>query len=403
MTSGVRLTERGFLAIILLFGFSAWYYVVSFVVLEKVLSPSPETYLTVYALFNFVIALTLLLSSFYIHKINTIHVICGCSLVISVIAPLLFVTSVIFRLMIIFIQGVFFAIGQLASFMYFWSLTVSEERGRTAGFIGFFILPFFQVLSLMAQTFGFSGAVMLTIILSLGVLTIGLLRPEQKALLTTKNDKKGYNAEEKTILLYSIPWILFTLVNLTLARNITFYVSQNIPSALYMFLVVLQMITSGLGALAGGIIADFFGRRLSLGVSLTLYGISTALGGLVENYGVLYFMYCVNGLSWGILWVLYGSVVWGDLTDKESCAKRYSIGLIIFHMVTGFGFLFSSQISQISLVTSSLAGCVLIFLSNIPLIFAPELLASDFRKKIRLKLYMNVIKRIRPSQSKNQG
>jgi len=403
LISGVRLTKLGFLIIVILFAnFFTWYYVVSIVVLEHVVGSSIETYQVAYIFFNLIIAFTLLLSSIYIHKFNTIRIIYGCSVTISVLAPLLFVPNMILRLMVIFTQGVFLGVGQLASFMYFWSITVSEERGRTVGIIGFFFLPFFQVVSLMVQTFDFFWVVMLTIILSSGILTIRLLRPEKTALLTRKKGEQGYCHDKRTILLYSIPWVLFSLVNVTLARNISVDVFQSIPSSFYTFLVVLQMIACGFGALGGGIIADFFGRRLSLGLSLTLYGLSTALGGFFQNYGVLFFMYIANGLSWGILWTLYGSVVWSDLSDKKKLCKICSIGLVTFYGVTGFGFLFTPQISQISLVTSSLLSCVLIFISNIPLILAPELLSSDFREKIKLKLHMNVVRKLR-KQSQDQG
>lgn len=146
----------------------------------------------------------------------------------------------------------------------------------------------------------------------------------------------------------------------------------------------------------------FFFQKSALAISLTLFGISIILGGLFQTTGVLYFMYIVNGLTWGILSTLYGSVVWGDLGDKENVVKRYSMGLMIFYLVTGIGFLFIPQTSQISLVTSAFLGCFLVFLSNIPLILAPELLSSDFRDKIKLILHVNTLKRI-GKKAENHG
>ena len=403
--TGVRLTKRGLLVTTILhLTFLTWYYVVSLLVLRHVVGSSAETYLMAYASYNLIIAITSILCSFLIHNFNKISIIYKCSIAIStVVLLLLFVSDIILRLILIFLEGVFFSIGQLVFFTYFWSLTVPEERGRAAGLAGFFSLPFSYLIYLMAQTFDFFGTVMLSVILSLGTLSIKLLRPEKKALLTTKKNEKGYRPEKKIILLYSLPWILFSLINVTLARNISLHILQRVPSSLYIFLLVLQMTASSFGALGGGIIADFFGRRLSLGFSLTLYGISSALGGFVENYEVLYFVYVVNGLNWGILSALYFFVIWGDLADKESCAKRYSVGLAISYLAMGVGFLLTHQISQIPLIVNSLVSCLLIFLSNIPLIFAPELLASDFRERIKLKLYMNVVKKIGRKLSRNQG
>jgi len=395
--TGVRLTKRGFLVIIILFFcFFSWYFSFSLSVLRHIVSSSAETYLMLNASFNFIIVVTLALSSFFIHKFNKLHIIYGYSITTSIASILLLLTSnTVLRLIIVFATGVLFSIGQLAFFTYFWSLTASVERGRVSGLAGFFALPFAYVVGLMAETSDFFGTIMIGVILSLGTLTIKLLNPENKATLTTKKDENGYHHEKRIILLYSVPWILFSLINMTLARNISVNVSQHVLSSLYVFLLVLQMIASGLGSLGGGIVADLFGRRFSLGFSLTLYGISSALGGFVENYEMLYFIYVANGLTWGILWTVYASVVWGDLADKESCVKSYSLGLIIYYLSIGVGFLLSNQISQIPIITSALLGCVLIFLSNIPLIFAPELLSPDFRERIKLKLYMNIVRKIR--------
>ena len=403
--TGVRLTKRGFLVIMILhLTFLTWYYVLPLSVLRHVVGSSTETFLMAYASYNLIIVITLILCSFFIHRFNKVRIIYECSIVISILALLLlFVSNIILRLIVIFVEGVFFSIGQLASFTYFWSLTVSEERGRAAGLAGFFSLPFSHLIGLMAQTFDFFGTVMLSVIPSLGILAIKLLRPEKKALLTRKKDEKGYRPEKRTILLYSVPWILFSLINTTLARNISLHVLQRVPSSLYIFLVVLQMTAGGFGALGGGIIADLFGRRLSLGFGLTLYGISSALGGFVENYEVLYFVYVVNGFNWGVLSALYLLVVWGDLANEESCAKSYSIGLVTFYLTLGVGSLLMHQISQIPLIISSLVSCLLIFLSNIALIFAPELSPSDFREKIKLKLHMSAVRKIGRKLSQNQG
>jgi MFS family permease len=298
------------------------------------------------------------------------------------------------------VVGIFFSIGQLAFFTYFWNLTVPEERGRIAGLIGFVSFPFYFIVApIIVETLDFPGIVMLSIVLSLGLLSVILLRPE-KAVLTAKKDERENHSEKRTVLLYSIPWILFSLINATLAKNISLNISQQVPSSFYFFLTILQVIGVIFGAIFGGIIADFFGRRLSLAFSLTLYGISSALAGLTKINEILSFVYVANGLSWGILLTLYTFVVWGDLANKENCAKMYSIGLITFYLATSVGLL--TQISQIPLTVSSLASCLLIFLSNIPIVLAPELLPSDFREKMKLKLHMQAIRKI-GKQSQNQG
>ena len=404
--NGVLLTKRGFLVtMILYFTFFTWYYIFSILVPRYVVGEFTENYLLVNASFNFVIVITLLLASSFIHGSNELRVIYESSIFTSIVTILLLLTSsMILRLMIFFVAGIFFSIGQLACFTYFWNLTVPEGRGRAGGLIGFLSLPlFYSVTFLMPETPDFSGIVMLSVILSLGPLVIKLLRPEKKEMLTEKKDEREYYPEKRTILLYSIPWVLFSLINMTLAKNVSINVLQQFSSSFYLSLIGLQVIAAVFGALGGGIIADFFGRRLPLAFSLTLYGISSALAGLVKTYAMFCFVYVANGLNWGILLTLYSLVVWGDLANKESCAKRYSIGLMIFYLAQGIGSLLTNQISQIPLLVSSLASCFLIFLSNIPLILAPELLSPNFREKIRLRLHMDAVRKIGRKLSQNQG
>ena len=402
LKNGILLTKRGFLvSLILSFVFFTFFYVYGIYVLRHVVITSNSNLPTVQAYFIFTIIGTLLLASFFINRINKLLAIYACSITISMVTLLLFfVSNYVFRLASIFLVGVFFGIGQLAFFTYFWSLTVPEERGRVGGFIGFVSLPFYFASTVVAATLDFAGTMILSLILSLGTLLVMLLRP-RKAVLTTKKDEKGNYPEKRTILLYSIPWITFSLINATLARNTSLHISQSVPPSFLLFLSLLQIIAAVFGALGGGLIADFLGRRLALALCVTLYGISAVFSGLSQNYTIFSFVYVASGFSWGMLLILYTFVVWGDLANKENCAKVYSIGLIIFYLATVIGFL-PTPIAQVSPVESSLISCLLIFLSNVPIIMAPELLSSDFLERTKLKLHMNAVRKIN-KKSQNQG
>ncbi len=399
--TGVGLTKRGFLVIMILFlSFLSWYLSFFASVLQNIAGSS--TNLIVGASFSFVIAITLLISSFFINRFSRIRLIYGYSIATSLASVLLLVTSSsVLRLIIVFAVAIFFGVGLLAFFTYFWSLTASVERGRVSGLAGFFALPFASVVTLMAETSGFSEAVIVCVILSLAPLAIRFLNPENRVVLNSKRDEIGFHPEKRTILLYSVPWILFSLINATLARNISLNVFSHVPASFYIFLLVLQATATGFGALGGGLVSDLVGRRLTLGFCLTLYGISTALGNFLQNFAVLSFVYFTSGLNWGILLTQYGSVVWGDLADKESCPKRYAFGWMIYFLTFGIGILFSPQVSQIPLIVSSLGGCFLIFISNVPLVLAPEVLSADFREQVKLKLHIHAVKRTGRKQSQN--
>ena len=355
LKNGVRITKSGFLVnVILFFIFFTSYFVFSFHIPQHVI-PSVDKRLIVQASFNFIIAITVLLTSFFIHRLNKLRLIYASSAATSIVTVLLlFASNEFFRLTIIFVIGIFFGAGILAFLANFWDSTVAEERGRIAGLIGFVSLPFYFLVDIVAVALDFPEIVMIGIILSLGTLVIMLLRPKKAVVLMAKEYEIRNHSEKRTILLYAIPWIVFSLINATLAKNISLSISLQVSSSFYMLLALLQIIGVVFGAMCGGIIADFFGRRLSLALGLTLYGISSALAGLFTNAEILSFVYLTNGLSWGILLILYTFVIWSDLSNKENYVKMYSIGLVIYYLAFGFGVL-PTQLSQISLIASALA------------------------------------------------
>lgn len=400
LKTGILITKRGFIVCAILYFFFFSSYLVFSVYLTQHIASSANDLPVIQASVHFVFAFTLLLISFFIYRLNKLRLIYIISIATSIAAGLLFFASnEVSRIAIIFAMVIFSGIGQLASFTYFWDLTVPEERGRVAGLIGVVSLPFYFIaVQVVAETIDFPTTVLLGTFLSIGPMLTILLRP-RKAVLTAKKAERENYFEKRTVLLYSIPWIVFSLINATLARNISLSISQQVSSSFYLFLLGLQVIGVIFGAMVGGIFADFFGRRLSLALSLTLYGISSALAGLVQSNEVFSLVYVANGFSWGILLILYSFVVWGDLANKGNCARMYSIGLAPYYLAFGFGLLYT-QIFQIPLVVSALTSCLLIFLSNVPIIVAPELLPSDFRERIKLKLHMNAVRRIK-KQSQN--
>src|SRR3989337_2411902 len=127
---GILLTKRGLLLnIVFSFVFYASYFVFSYYIPLNFI-PSGENRSMVQAAFNFIIAITLIVAAFLIHRIKKLHVIYVCSICSSVLAASLFVIpSNTLRILILFAIAIFFGAGQLAFLVYFWGLTVSQERG----------------------------------------------------------------------------------------------------------------------------------------------------------------------------------------------------------------------------------------------------------------------------------
>jgi hypothetical protein len=297
---------------------------------------------------------------------------------------------------LILASGVFFSVCVLGIVTHFWATIPERQKGFLGGCISVIAVIVYFVSSAFYQS------------TLLPNLTIALI-PLGAAIIVTLvylKIRRGNNIEEKiccnnypekrTILLYSLPWVLFSLIDVTLARYIDSG-SATIISSNLEIIILAQMAFSFLGAFLGGIIADFFGRKLSIILSITLYGLSMAFFGLTQSFFFLIFSISIEGLSWGILLTMYMFVIWGDLASKENYAKMYAMGLAIFYFAIGIGELLQTFQISISSIDSALIACSVIFMSNLPIALAPELLSKRSKDAQNLRDYVKRIRKLKIS------
>jgi hypothetical protein len=291
---------------------------------------------------------------------------------------------------------IFVNIGLIATFSIFGEITVPEERGRLASAISFIVFPFYFIVNfILGANITFIEAILLGFFINL-IPLLGLLSKFHSDFLELNKKVQIRYFEKRVFALYIIPWIAFSLINSTLANNTAIIIKNSIPNSIET-LITAQIIGVVLGALLGGVIADFLGRRFSLVFSLTFFGFCTALVGIFTNELIYTIVYFASGLTWGFLFVLYIFVVWGDLSNSKNRLQIYSRGLISYLFSLGFGSIlnFSMELFQ-----SALLSVLIIFILNLPIIFAPELLDSYVLEKIRMKQHMKKMKKI---QKKHHG
>ena len=389
LKNGFGINKRGFLLNTILFAafFTFFFEFYLHVIPKAVASPSDTTLTQI--IFTITIAVTLLIASFQKNRLLKRNILFASALITAIFTLLIAVSPPAFTYIEVIVVAIFFSIGQLSFYVHFWNSTKSEGRGRVGGLIGLLSLPiYFIVDSIAASGISLIEAIIIAASLSLIPIVALTLRPKREISTT---QKEGTYPEKRTILLYAIPWILFSLINATFSKNIALTTVAQLPSDFYVNLAIAQTVAALFGALIGGTIADFFGRRLTLIMSVTLSGISIVLYGLLQSQS-LYLAFIADGLSWGILLTLYSFVIWGDLSNKENCAKMYAIGLITYYMTLVIGLL-PTGISHLSFLESALAGCLIIFFSNLPIGLAPELQSPDFREKIMLKMHIKAVKK----------
>lgn len=371
--------------IIFFASFFTFYYVFSLNVIPLTINYPEDTVRIVQAVFSFSIVATLLIVSRFIRSFEKKYLLIASLILLVHIPVLFFLINPILNIILISFIGVSFGIIQLTAYIFFWNTTYPEERGRIGGVIGLVSLPIFFILY-ASFSFDLFGEILISISLSIIAITAIFLMPKK---ISFSRKVEDYYPEKRTILLYSLPWVLFSFLNATLAQNI----STSTPEHIHFLLVLVQTVAALFGTLGGGFLADYIGRRPTLALGVSLYGISMTFRGFISNDFTFIFAFMAEGLSWGIFLTLYSFVVWGDLANSKNCSKVYSIGLITFYVAAAIGRL-PSFLSEISLTESALISCLIIFLSYIPLVLAPESLSSDIREKNRLKKYMRTLKKI---------
>ena len=392
-----RRSRRLILNISFFAGFFTFYYAFSILAIpQAVASSSDIETATIQAGFSLVIALSLVISSLLIKSFQ-VKLILISSLITAIALLLLLIDNILVSVVSIVIIGFFFAVGQLTSFVYFWRSTEAEQRGRTGGIVGSVSLVFYLLaIYAVAVNVGFSTVIGLCLVTNfVAPAAILILKPGRQTIVSKSQEQ--YYPEKRVIILYAVPWVLFSLLNATLARNISIN-TQTLFSPLFIFsMSILQIVAALIGALFGGLVADYIGRRPTLAISMTLYGVSMLLQAILVSEAVFIFKYIAEGMSWGIFLTLYSFVIWGDLSNAKNVAKMYSIGLIVFYATAAIGQL-PSILSEIPLIMSALISSVIIFLANLPIVLAPELLPSAVQEKLILKRYIRTVKKVSEKQ-----
>lgn len=349
--------------------------------------------------FNFSVVFSILIGSFFVDKVDKLSVIYMWAIIMPIATILLtFTSNPVVILVLLFLLGALFGMSLLAYCVYFCNLTKLEERGRVSGII-IFVSLFFSPIFLSLSS-NFHGVLIAFTSLGLATLIIRLWKPREKAGLTKEGPSVVESYRKRTFLLYLIPWLIFCAVNGILAEIVTTYLTCQFSEVVFQ-VQVLRYLAASFGALIAGVFVDLAGRRVALSIGLVLYGIGAALTGLASTLGVCILSAFASGLSWGVLIVAYTLVVWGDLASTKTCAPFYAAGFIPFYFFTGLGYLVTPEI-YIPVMYAALVSSFLIFLSNIPIIFAKELLPPYITEKMYLSLHVQWIKKFLKKQKSSE-
>ena len=190
---------------------------------------------------------------------------------------------------------------------------------------------------------------------------------------------------ERTFFLYLVPWFLFTVVNFVEQPLLENYFGAELYSTYTLALILIFSVS----AFLGGAICDFKGRKVAGISGFILLGLGYAFLSLLPGTAVSQIMYVLfDGVAWGILYVTFIFVVWGDISEEKSRERYYLLGCMPFLFSNLIEALVKPFAEAIPIETSFSFASLFLFLAILPLLYAPETLSEKIMKDRELNNYI---------------
>ena len=295
--------------------------------------------------------------------------------------------------------GVSVGIGFPSCLSFFADSTQIENRGFTGGVIwslvGVCVLGFaflFSVLNLWEMI------ILLTIWRLFGWLGFKVLNRDQIKPIIQKAPSYLELLQDKNILLYLFPWIMFGIINFAEAPIIEGLVGEDF----FLFMQLVTWFFVGIFAVIGGYIADIVGRKKVVIAGFIMLGIQYAILSVLPNYDatiLLYLFFVLDGVSWGLLFSVFFMSLWGDLGQYHIKEKYYVLGGLPYLLANFLYILIKPYALEIDQTAAFTFASFFLFLAILPLVYAPETLPEKKIKERELKNYLENAQKIREKYS----
>jgi MFS family permease len=290
-----------------------------------------------------------------------------------------------------FFLGASIGIGLPSCLSYFADSTSVENRGFVGGIIwsavGFTVLVFAFLISMLGQ---WEAIIVLTIWRLLGGICFPVLNRKHAKPAAQKSLSYLELIRKRAILLYLFPWVMFSLINFAEAPLL----EKVFGAEFFAFVQLVEFAFIGIFAIVGGIIADIAGRKRVVIAGFIMLGIEyAAMSAFSNSPAILYLFLTLDGITWGLLFSVFLTVIWGDLGENYEKEKYYTLGGVPFLLSTFLTILIKPYASVISITTAFSFASFFLFLAVIPLMYAPETLPEKSIKDRELKSYIEKAKK----------
>jgi MFS family permease len=293
-----------------------------------------------------------------------------------------------------FLSGASFGFGMPSCLALFADTFAIEKRGGMSG-ITFLMTNLFALpIIVLIDSFNLStNSLIFATWRILSLIAIFMLRPKKVEPIPEGQPSFFYVLQNRSFILYVIPWILFCLVN----RLVNPIVQPFLERGLSGVPLAIQPFVGSLFALVGGLLADRIGRKRIVVYGFVSLGIAYAIIGVAPEMSLAcLFFVLVNSISAGLLWVIFILTIWGDLSTRGGTEKYYAMGNMPFFVSWGILQLISTQYLMLIPAYAVFSfSSFFLFLAVLPLIYAPETLPEKKMRERELKQYVEKAKKIK--------
>jgi MFS family permease len=301
------------------------------------------------------------------------------------------------RILICITLGVSIGCGLPSCLAYFADATAIEHRGVYGGIIWAVVGPGAFVLNLFANVLGsFTGFLVLAVWRALALIPLLRSTLEHEDRHIRKASSYGTILRSKQILLYLVPWIMFSIVNFAEAPILNSLFGSSAEQMGY-----IEFALIGVFALVGGLFADVVGRKRVIITGFVMFGVGYALLSLLSGNPVSWYLYTFcDGIAWGMFFAVFIMALWGDLAGDYGKEKFYAIGGLPYLLAGFLPILIEPKPGTIVMgatetVTAFSLASFFLFLAVLPLMYAPETLPEKRIREMELKGYLEKAKKVK--------
>ena len=308
-------------ASLLVFNSFSWYFPL-FVLFSDTLNSLSLPYSTLISIFGLhygSVAVSAFLGNYLSEKIGR-NKLLSAWIILGVISSILLLTlshaSIEIISIISILLGVSLGLGFPSCLEYLGDSISANRKGLIGGFI--FALTFVAIMTLgfFSFTIGFAASILLFTgwrLLGL-VLFLTLKTPNNLSQMKITYSKI---LQEKTIILYLLPWSIFCIINFIQVPVFDSQLQQRWGFGTTDLSYIISLGEFGIGAVSmivSGYLSDKIGRKRLIIAAFAMVGVGyTLLSFAYQNLFVFYCYVVLDGIAWGIFFLMFLLVVWGDL------------------------------------------------------------------------------------------